>query len=93
MNHYMYLYGSTVINANCIRSTVNITLEACVRYPLYIVIYCKQVHYTIDSLVWGLLRLAPFIAKNPEKGSKSINASCHKYHDTAMYHYLKVLEA
>ena len=38
---------------------VNLTLEACVRYPLYTVIYCKQVHYTTDSLVWGLLRLTP----------------------------------
>ena len=36
-NHYTHLYGSTVINANRIRSMVNLTLEACVRYPLYIV--------------------------------------------------------
>ena len=61
MNHYTHLYGSTVINANRIRSMVNLTLEACVRYLLYIVIYCKQVHYTADSLVWGSLRLAPII--------------------------------
>ena len=57
MNHYMHLYGSTVINVNRIRSMVNLTLEARVRYWLYIVIYCKQMHYTTDSLVWGSLRL------------------------------------
>ena len=38
---------------------VNLTLETRVRYPLYIVIYCKRVHYTADSIVWGSLRLAP----------------------------------
>ena len=58
-NHYTHLYGNTVINANRIRSMVNLTLETRVRYPLYIVIYCKRVHYTADSLVWGSLRLAP----------------------------------
>ena len=50
----MHLYGSTVINTNCIRSMVNLML--------YIVIYCKQVHYTTDSLVWGLLKLTPITA-------------------------------
>ena len=59
MNHYTHLYESTVIKANCIRSMVNLMLEARVRYPLYIVIYCKWVHYTADSLVWGSLTLAP----------------------------------
>ena len=59
MSHYMHLYGSTVTNTNLIMSMVNLTLEACVRYQLYIVIYCKQVHYTADLLVWGSLRLAP----------------------------------
>ena len=38
-----------------------IGLEACARYPLYVIIYCKRVHYTTDSLVWGSLRLAPII--------------------------------
>ena len=61
MNHYTHLYGNTVINANRIRSMVNLTLETRVRYPLYIVIYCKRVHYTADSLVWGSLRLDPII--------------------------------
>ena len=51
INHYMHLYGSTVIFVNRIRSMVNLTLEACVRYPLYIV--------NTSSLVWGLLRLSP----------------------------------
>ena len=32
---------------------VNLMLEARVRYPLYIIIYCKQVYYTADSLVSG----------------------------------------
>ena len=40
---------------------VNLTLEARVRYPLYIIIYCKRVQYTADSLVWGSLRLAPIM--------------------------------
>ena len=61
MNRYTHLYGSTVINANRIKSMVNLMLEACVRYPLYIVIYCKRVHYTTDSLVWGLLRFTPIL--------------------------------
>ena len=61
VNHYTHLYGSTVIKANRIRSMVNSTLEVRVKYPLYIVIYCKRVHHTTDSLVWGLLRLAPII--------------------------------
>ena len=33
-----------------------------VNLMLYIVIYCKQVHYTTDSLVWGLLKLTPITA-------------------------------
>ena len=28
-----------------------------------------------------------------DTGSKCIDASCQKYHDTAIYHCLKVLEA
>ena len=59
MNHYTHLYESTVIDVNCIRSMINLLLEACIRYPPYIVAYCKRVHYTTDSLVWGSLRLAP----------------------------------
>ena len=51
MNCYMHLYGSTVIYVNRIKSMVNLTLEACVRYPLYIV--------NTSSLVWGSLRLSP----------------------------------
>ena len=54
VNHYTHLYGSTVIKANRIRSMVNSTLEVRVRYPLYIVIYSKQVHHTTDSLVWAI---------------------------------------
>ena len=42
MNYYTHLYGSTVVNMNCIRSMVNLTLEAHVRYPFYIVICCKM---------------------------------------------------
>ena len=42
-------------------------LEARVRYPLYIVIYCKRVHYTADSLVWGSLRLVPTIINSLKK--------------------------
>ena len=61
MNHYTHLYGSTLISANHIKSKVNLTLETHVRYPLYIVIYCKQVHYTTDSLVWGSLRFTPML--------------------------------
>ena len=38
---------------------INLTLKARVRYLLYIAIYCKRIHYTADSLVWGLLRLTP----------------------------------
>ena len=53
MNHYTHLYGSTVIYVNCINSMVNLTLEARVRYPLYIV--------NTSLLVWGLLRLSPII--------------------------------
>ena len=41
MNHYTHLYGSTVINMNHIRSVVTLTLEAHVRYLLYIIIYYK----------------------------------------------------
>ena len=59
MNHYMHLYGSTVINVNCTRSMVNLMLEAYVRHPLYIVVYRKRVHYTADSLVWDSLKLTP----------------------------------
>ena len=37
MNHYMHLCGSTVINANRIRSVVNLTLGAHIMYLLYTV--------------------------------------------------------
>ena len=59
-------------------------LKARVRYPLYIVIYCKRVHYTADSLVWGLLRLAPnsytmaagvYVSEIPS--SHGITDTCH----------------
>ena len=54
MDDYTHLYGlRTPYKEN--------GLEVRVRYPLYIVIYCKRVHYTADSLVWGSLRLAPII--------------------------------
>ena len=52
MNHYTHLYGSTVTNANHIRRMVNLMLDACVRYPLYIIIYCKQspLHHYLTSV-------------------------------------------
>ena len=86
MNHYTHLYGSTVINANRIRSMVNLTLEACVRYPLYIVIYCKRVHYTTDSLVWGSFRLAP-INKNSSLLLKDTGYLPLKQYIAAFYGY------
>ena len=72
MNHYTHLYGSTVININRVRSMVNLTLEARVRYLLYTVIYCKQVHYTTNSLVWGLLRFTPI--KDGKVGGSGVSA-------------------
>ena len=38
MDHYMDLYGSTLINANHIRSMVNLMLKAHVKYPFYVVL-------------------------------------------------------
>ena len=50
MNYYTHLYESTVINAPRIRSMVNLMLKARVRYPPYILIHCKRVHYTSVEL-------------------------------------------
>ena len=72
-----HLYGSTVISTNHVRNIVNLMLEPHVRYLLYIVIYCKRVHYNADSLMWGSLRLAPMIKcrnKYSYHSSKGLNS-------------------
>ena len=60
----MHLYGNVVIYN--LTLTITCTMQpykeygyfntAYVRYLLYTVIYCKQVHYTANLLAWDLLR-------------------------------------
>ena len=36
-NHCTHFYGSTVIDANHVKTMINLTLEACVSYSLYVI--------------------------------------------------------
>ena len=86
-NHYTHLYGRTVIYANRIRSMVNLTLEAHVKNPLYIAIYCKRVH--TNSLVWGLIRLTP-ITKHVTKDHIAMHTILFKLKTALFFSFLVV---
>ena len=94
MDDYTHLYGlRTPYKEN--------GMEARVRYPLYIVIYCKRVHYTADSLVWGSLRLAPIshqstqIIKPFKRCHRTLQAHFSQHtaqFDTLYPHYILLLK-
>ena len=74
---------------------VNLTLEACVRYPLYIIVYCKRVHFITDLLVWGSLRLAQSLQEKGKASDKEGNKfSCFLFpiHAGVHVHWLAKVE-